>query len=296
MNTTFNNREIGHIWANQKQDFGKGSNIFFKGKTIYSYGTHFPVASIVEPGIILFTTNDYSNTTAKHKLYISRSIPQTFKVFDVPNVEISKEYKQDAKDKHKLNVEHFVANIHRCLHKAEASNKHTDTLYNSAMAYRVAGVEYCETFKLRKPKQLIEPVPMSDKIRQKIEAQRLKQEAINKKKDAERIERETIILNQVLPLWFNHLPKPDGLPDVYGLKNAYLRINKEGDKVETTQGAKVSVRAAKVLFDLINAGKDIKGHNIDGYTVISLNGVLTIGCHKIERKEIERFAKLMNWL
>ena len=46
---------------------------------------------------------------------------------------------------------------------------------------------------------------------------------------------------------------------------------------------------------MIKAGKDIKGHKIDGYTVIGLNGVLTIGCHKIERKEIDRFAKSQNW-
>jgi hypothetical protein len=295
MKTTFNNREIGHIWANQKQEFGRGSNIFFKGKTIYSYGYHFPVASIVQPGIILFTTNDYSKATAKHKSFIIRSIPQTFKVFGVPCVDIDKNYKQDTKDKHKINIDYFVNNIYRSLDSAERSNKYSDSLYQSAMGYRIAGVEYCEAFKLRKPKELKEPVPMSDKIRQKIEAQREKQEAINKKIEAERIERESIILSKVLPLWFNHLPNPEGLPDAYYLKNAYLRLNKEGDKVETTQGAKVSIRAAKVLFDLIKSGKDIKGHNIDGYTVIGINGVLTIGCHKIETTEINRFAKLMNW-
>jgi len=57
----------------------------------------------------------------------------------------------------------------------------------------------------------------------------------------------------------------------------------------------VSLKAAKVLFNLIKSGKDIKGFDIDGYTVIGLNGVLTIGCHVIERKEINRLAALLNW-
>jgi hypothetical protein len=65
--------------------------------------------------------------------------------------------------------------------------------------------------------------------------------------------------------------------------------------VETTKGARVSYEAAKLLYSMIKAGKDIKGHNIDGYTVISLNGVLKIGCHEIPREEVDRFAKLMNW-
>lgn len=65
--------------------------------------------------------------------------------------------------------------------------------------------------------------------------------------------------------------------------------------VETSKGARVDLDKAKVLFDLIKSGRDIKGFDLDGYTVIGLNGVLTIGCHKIERKEINRFAKLLNW-
>ena len=65
--------------------------------------------------------------------------------------------------------------------------------------------------------------------------------------------------------------------------------------METSKGARVSLKAAKVLFKMIKSGKDIKGFDLEGYTVIGLNGVLTIGCHAIERKEINRLAALLNW-
>jgi hypothetical protein len=70
-----------------------------------------------------------------------------------------------------------------------------------------------------------------------------------------------------------------------------LRISKDGNFIETSQGAKVSVDAAKVLYLMIQAKRDIKGHNIDGYTVISINGVLTIGCHKIDMKYVHKIGK-----
>jgi hypothetical protein len=41
---------------------------------------------------------------------------------------------------------------------------------------------------------------------------------------------------------------------------------------------------------MIEAGRDVKGHEIDGYTVISMNGELKVGCHAIERSEVERIG------
>jgi hypothetical protein len=45
---------------------GKTNNILIIGDTIYSYGTHFPIARKVGH-IAFFTTKGYSNTTSKHK-------------------------------------------------------------------------------------------------------------------------------------------------------------------------------------------------------------------------------------
>lgn len=36
-----NNSMVAHLWANEKKESGKGSNLFFEGRSIYSYGYHF---------------------------------------------------------------------------------------------------------------------------------------------------------------------------------------------------------------------------------------------------------------
>jgi len=72
-------------------------------------------------------------------------------------------------------------------------------------------------------------------------------------------------------------------------------LREKEDEAQTSHGAIVPLREAKLLYGMIEAGKPIVGHRIGFYTVISINGVLTIGCHKIEREEIKRFASVMGW-
>jgi hypothetical protein len=69
-----------------------------------------------------------------------------------------------------------------------------------------------------------------------------------------------------------------------------LRISKDKMYVETSQGAKVTTKSAKVLFQMIKAKRDIKGHQIDGYTVISINGTLKIGCHDIDMTYVKKIG------
>ena len=58
------------------EDFAKGlnesktQNVFIEGKTIYSYGYHFPIAKKIGNNKVLFNTKGYSNSTAKHKSYV----------------------------------------------------------------------------------------------------------------------------------------------------------------------------------------------------------------------------------
>jgi hypothetical protein len=41
---------------------------------------------------------------------------------------------------------------------------------------------------------------------------------------------------------------------------------------------------------MIKAKRDIKGHQIDGYTVISINGTLKIGCHDIDMTYVKKIG------
>jgi len=101
MKTTFNNKQLAHLWANfhgvknQGVRF-KGSNMFFENNLIYSYGYHFcaggiytaesPLFKMIDSKekavkglkqgetLFLISSRSYSNTTAKHLSYVRSSV------------------------------------------------------------------------------------------------------------------------------------------------------------------------------------------------------------------------------
>ena len=82
-----NNSMVAHLWANEKQESAHGSNFYFEGESIYSYGRHFEVGRIVrnKRGEKAYLINDtyYSSTTSKHQYYVREAIPTGSKVFYV---------------------------------------------------------------------------------------------------------------------------------------------------------------------------------------------------------------------
>lgn len=82
-----NNSMVAHLWANEKQESAYGSNFYFEGESIYSYGRHFEVGRIVrnKRGEKAYLINDtyYSSTTSKHQYYVREAIPTGSKVFYV---------------------------------------------------------------------------------------------------------------------------------------------------------------------------------------------------------------------
>lgn len=63
-----NNSMVAHLWANEKQESANGSNFYFEGESIYSYGRHFEAGRIVrnKRGEKAYLINDgyYSSTTS----------------------------------------------------------------------------------------------------------------------------------------------------------------------------------------------------------------------------------------
>lgn len=83
--------EIAHLWAHQSKPDARNSqgNFYFQGDTIYSYGSHFPIARHIEHDgkkAILFVDHSYSNTTSKHIGNVRHSIPPGVPVFEVSDV------------------------------------------------------------------------------------------------------------------------------------------------------------------------------------------------------------------
>lgn len=107
------NKEVAHWWANQTQAEGHGSNFFFRGSTIYSYGPHFPIARHYK-GAVLFTTDGYSDSTSRHKGIAYSAIPDRIPVFHVEDPT----HKPSARD-----LKHYRERIAKAEHDAGKARK-----------------------------------------------------------------------------------------------------------------------------------------------------------------------------
>lgn len=85
----FDSKMVAHVWAQQNQQHGRNKqhNFYFTGDTIYSYGSHFPIAVIVTrksgKRCVLFTTDGSSVTTSKHINWTRQAVRHLSPVFHV---------------------------------------------------------------------------------------------------------------------------------------------------------------------------------------------------------------------
>lgn len=82
-----NTAEAVHAWAGRHNDDGRNPNssVYFVGLTIFSYGSHFPMARHVSFSDVLLTYDSYSNTTNRHQSEVWRAVSHknTIYVHDV---------------------------------------------------------------------------------------------------------------------------------------------------------------------------------------------------------------------
>jgi hypothetical protein len=110
MRHVFDHRQLAHVWAQQSQDDGRTSNgsLFFSGRTIYSYGHHFPIATFhPKKSLVFFCNASYSNTTNKHQRYVYGAVDTLATVVYVPTSQLMRnvtdwlereEYQEETKD------------------------------------------------------------------------------------------------------------------------------------------------------------------------------------------------------
>lgn len=318
MKKVFPTDEVAHIWARQSQDEGRNSasNVYFHGTKIYSYGGHFCMGNIIKPdnsiggetGIVLFTTRTYSNTTAKH-LSKARYAVNHFEIVGVPYPERTSEIEGINDNLLQWTVE--IDNIFKVLNntrkkeqtKIRARAELDCIVRNAARFFELVKFDVNKRMKLNSyegtRKEFLIWFNAAKESRTITDVENdLKK--LTKQLEKAATKKQVQSLADWLNISYNEAKK---LP----IDSVYLRVSisnfwNEKEKaytdapcVETSKGARVSLNAAKILFKMIQSGQDVKGYDIDGYTVISLNGKLKIGCHDIERDEINRFAKSQGW-
>jgi len=306
MKTVFNNNELAHVWAAQTQNEGRAGSFYFNGKTIYSYGSHFPIATM-DDNNVLFTKCTYSNTTAKHIRLTRRAISHKTLIYcyDVP---VNLKY---ASTEHENNINGWKREIKSLF--TELGNKKIRDIQS-----RVSGINsltgelqtYCQYFKLKikdkELKQLLKVAASPDFLSIARQAREKEAAAMVKK-----MQQATKAYEQYISLWRDYKDEAiKELPDkIKSLCNFYqnnqqaftrLRLNKEANRLETSKGVQIPAEIAKRAFIQLNgcmegSCKDINVPVLD-YTITETGkDYIKAGCHTIPKSDVWYIANLLNW-
>ena len=279
MKKVFTNSELAHIYAQQSQDEGRNSNgsFYFKGKTLFSYGGHFPICKFVTndkgENALLFTERTYSNTTAK-QISLTRNATSQY----------NKVYCNNPNDTHANNFKAWTLQGEAIIKKLAKAKK--PIIYLNELGYisNKANV-YASFFGIEIPQDLTKLLSIKDKsqyieyaekqsilLAEKMRAQKL----VEKKKFKESFKK-----------WQNF-----EIPYLYGrIDYDFLRLNNE--RIDTTQGVQIPVGIAKTLYKKIVDNTIKVGEKILNYEVSSVGNEIKIGCHTFKKSYLLQFgAKL----
>jgi len=283
-----NNQQVAHEWASQNKQGAKGSHFYFEGRTIFSYGEHFPIAHWLDSETVLFTSEGYSVTTAKHKGYVSSAIPSGVTVFTVPKV--SEPYDHEANALYLANA--FKEAREKALHavkNVEPALRATDEALRSLWEYFKRYGSKIENKKTRaeidalRRRALFTKKELAELDKKKARAAELERTAQARREACEAKEREAAALD--LEKWRKGEFIQNG--HFHALPCA-IRC-REG-QLETSHGARVPFLDGLNLFQLWRAGGAKPGDTVGLYRVNEVyEDRLVIGCHTIAREEAERF-------
>jgi hypothetical protein len=291
---------VAHAWANQTGKNRRGFNMYYEGDTIYSYGSHFPIAKHVETPdgakVVLFTTRTYGVSTAKHKTITWRACHH-LTVFDVAMVGAR------ATHEHQANYEVMLTSARDCVEKAKRARKYGDMHLQDAERYLTKANDYNAAFRLGNP--IVEMVHLDAAIaliRDAAMARAVKQaEERAERQRLQRIEQRKLS-NPRMVEWL----KGNENVKMYG-GNHELRLRPfvrvKGDKVETSWGASVPLDIALTAFQMaakVRAKgqawepKGLRTLMVGDFPLrrIGPTGNLVVGCHDIPYRHMKIAADL----
>lgn len=309
MKRVVNSQQVAHLFANQSQDNARNAaqSMSFSEDVAYSYQT--PVARILNlpPSIrvMLLTAEKYSNTTAHHLHHYWRAFDGP--VFRVPSLGVcgGRHWERSGSRDvdHAYNLAHLVkvaedeiARLSRMRSRPFA----TDWVREMC---RIAD-KYARLFGLTGPRTLadwtaeIESALAKTVARvERAEARYNTPEAIAERArfDAERVERDRLHREQRAIELADEMIRWRAGEDVRLPYDAPTILRLRHDRVQTSHGAEVTERNARLLYDAILAGREVAGYKLDGFEVRSVSDVLVIGCHQIPMAEVHRFAQQRGW-
>ncbi len=286
--TTFGtHQEVCHVWISQSQPTGKDGYFRFSGKVLYCDNR--PLARLYGEKTVLINPNIVEDSRMREKIY--KATPKGYKEFEVPSI---------SPLNHQKNISSFMKNI-RVSYKSfwvARENKKNCQWYSNYRTNQLRA--YVRHFNLKMPslKGLsLNTVKAKDNLKQfyqkRSDGAYDQAHLANKRLDYLLTENSNLEED-----WINGKTDLTSIQDpLVGDIRPFIgvRLRKVGRQIETTLGAFVPIKKAKLLYEAIKAGKSVTGFKIGYYTVDCMNGSLKIGCHEIARSEIDRLALSLNW-
>lgn len=264
MKKVFNNSELAHAFALQNQYEGRTTNgsFYFYGTELFSYGSHFCIAKIVDADTVLFTTRTYSNTTAKHLNYSAQALSHKRKIYCA--------YPRGTHNDNFRWWDERIDKILNALTKCRKPDPHLHTL-----AHFESQIEtYCEYFKI----DALDHIKTKLSVTSTADAKEAIANA--EKAEAERLKAEH---KRELKLFRsgekNRMQYRDGFD--------YIRVDDK--RFVTSQGVEIPHSIGLKFYELLKAGKVVAGDKLMEYTVGGVTkSEVEIGCHRITFKEIKK--------
>ena len=283
-----NTSEVVHVFAQQTQSEGRNQSgsVYFKDNRIYSYGSHYLLGEFINKDTIIINDYGYSVTTSKHINELRNATIQ-YNVFFTSLIDIK-------------NVESVIEANLKCLAKSRKGETYIDII-NELEKGLTKWVKFCKENKIKKEhfykynyivnksdykykkivkiaNSLLTPEAI-EKIKAKGKKESIKQKAKDKKELKNKIDKfNTYEIDRFKIGEFD-----------------YLRLSENKQFVETSQNIRIEKSEAKNLYFAIKNKIDIRGQKIGYYTINKIdNKALTVGCHKICIKSVEKVGLLIS--
>ena len=303
MRTKFTNSELSHIWANQTQSHGKGSNMFFEHETIYSYGYHFKIAQYVTnkdgQKCIFLNSRSYSNSTNKQQSLVFRSIPPNVQFYRVVSFINDMEFQKVA---HRENLTHYINEAEKLQQLTIKANKLKMGYLNQLDIQIDIFNKYVLFFGLHDLEQFTSNCLHGLSLKERYEtvtawakeytnSEELKKWQI---KDKEK-QRQAEIKAKEEAKEKIELFRQFKISAIYANLGHYLlRYNKETDNIETSGGVKMSKDLFLSAYQRLINNELLRGQHVDRYTFNGIDGdIVSVGCHKIPMTEINSIVAVL---
>jgi hypothetical protein len=274
--------QVIHLWANQTQSDARCANVFFEGKSVYSYGRHYELGRLVQfNGVTVALVNNtgYSVTTSKHISAAYHAVAHLPRIMTKAGDGFWDIKKSLIETQGNL-VESLMGLFsQRCFWSGFRFDKVVEQIaeFNqtaTALGFKKLCIDVTDDFKALVNEHV--------KLAEARQLELTSPEAIAKR-EAKALKRAA----NAVQTWRNGgaLTK-----ELRNLRPMLLRIN--GDEVQTTGGASVPLTHALRLLRMIEHGTAKAGEPVGSFKLDEIQGeTIKIGCHTIALDEARTVLK-----